>query len=273
MTVSVYTNTEAKPGTYEKNQITQSRDYSIADGGTCHIIYKNNGVNTSEDINIIGIKNPWVGVDPNTKLPNYIIPKLENEREEKKAGWEVPSSPKGICLFEKDVLSTNDENTNDAVAKTCLERNFLVGITSSSNITIDDTCEEYNISSNFCKLLKNNDTFYNLDQRFIPYGFYDRFYKSALPGEERTRGIGYIKAFQAHKLKTSHSTIKDDKCVLLIDNNPIVLQGYVLYGMNKRYHDKMSIPDQHLRPQDGSVDNYPHFFSFFQTYSSNYTPV
>ncbi|HLX53068.1 MAG TPA: hypothetical protein VKR58_03975, partial [Aquella sp.] len=203
------------------------------DGGSCEITYKNEDKTIHERIDVIANEPPTHGNNP--KFNDYIIPKYVPLPTDAKTEFIMPQKPNGVCFFDVDgTLSQNDENTNDVVVKNCLDKDFSVGIITSSQRTIDYLCEEYFISENLCKLIKNNNMFNSLVMRSGKKYTVPKFEEFLNPERKKKPDanfkLGNLKALHAHNWRYVNYKDMPDKCVLLIDDDVETLYGYLFYG-------------------------------------------
>jgi hypothetical protein len=142
---------------------------------------------------------------------------------------ELNDKYKGICYFDIDgTLNDPLDNTEDMMQE-CLDKNFDIGIITASTRTLQHICDENNNPKEFgipkilCDHLhKNNGTTFNslveiTGNKTLPFNY------------PRREHYGVGKAFSMIQGRdTLHPNIPD-KCVVLFDNDPSVLNEVLNY--------------------------------------------
>ena len=139
------------------------------------------------------------------------------------------SKYKGICYFDIDgTLNDSLDNTEDMM-KECLNNDFDIGIVTASNRTLKHICDENNnpkelgIPRNLCEHLnKNKGVTFNSLLEITG----DKNIPSDYPSTEHY-GIG--KAFSMIKGRDKLHPDIPDKCIVLFDNDPHVLNKVINY--------------------------------------------
>ena len=137
-------------------------------------------------------------------------------------------STRGICYFDIDDTLTSAVGDRDDIIQECLDNNFAVGIITASGRKIDDICSGDNaggyqnatwMSNKLCKQFRENK-----GKLFNSFRSTDG--KSVFPSDFPVgKSYGYIKGYQMKYGKDVNYPYISDKCVVLFDDNPNVLEG------------------------------------------------
>ena len=149
----------------------------------------------------------------------------------------------GICYFDIDDTLTTAHDKVDEIFEECLKNNFDVGIITASGRNIEHICK-YPLpswsSSKLCNILKKND--YKLFNSNIVIGgkqtnnIYD--YPENYPFLNKNTNIpmknkyGYIKGFNMVHGRDNFDKKIPNKCIVLFDDNPDVIEGVKMYNNN-----------------------------------------
>lgn len=140
---------------------------------------------------------------------------------------------KGICYFDIDNTLTSAIGDRDEIIQECLDNNFAVGIVTASGRTIDDICSGNKaggyqnaewMSDKLCKQFRENKGKMFNSLRVVAG---ETIFPKNYPANQ---SFGFIKGFDMHYGKNlSHPSVPD-KCVVLFDDNPMVLKGVKEYN-------------------------------------------
>lgn len=146
---------------------------------------------------------------------------------------------KGICYFDIDNTLTSAIGNSDEIIQECLDNNFAVGIVTASGRTIDHICSgdkaggyqnaEW-MSDKLCKQFRENDgKMFNSLRVVAGKKIFPKNYPS-------NQSFGFIKGFDMHYGKNLSYPSVPDKCVVLFDDNPMVLKGVKDYNPELETH-------------------------------------
>ena len=142
---------------------------------------------------------------------------------------------KGICYFDIDDTLTSAMENTDEIIQECLDNNFAVGIITASGRTIDDICsgdkaggyQNANWMSNkLCKQFREeNGKMFNSLRVVAGNTEFPESYPNG-------SSYGYIKGFNMQYGKDNYYPDVKDKCTILFDDNPYVLNDVKKFNPN-----------------------------------------
>ncbi|MCC2625857.1 MAG: hypothetical protein K0R14_1730 [Burkholderiales bacterium] len=238
-----------------KDEATTSRHFKIlAQQSYCRVRYEHDGkILYGEHLPVIDMSNNFVTKWWNIKPYIIYSPLVAPFPIEASLDKFIPKKPKGVCFFDIDgTLSQDaDYDKNQGAILACLKRGFLVGIITASQRSIAHTCDEPYISKDLCDLI-TRDNSYMYNNASMRSGEISNKLKDFHP-----YNVGHKKAYQAHYWWKKYFPDMPDKCIILFDDDNVLINQYKDYA--KLVINRLS-----------DIDKDKHDFSFFLTDEINH---